>query len=239
MIDPTDLRKAALSAFVAGTVHMICSSLHLVLSTIALGQEPWLAEFTLVPTVVISLPGLVLLFLLYRTGVKLGISSRLRGLAFVLVFVEGAEAVNSVRIDWIQGLHLHAANRMTDLGLAHFYQSGGYSGVLDAIEICSILAGVLFLFALSRQTGPPQTENAGKLHLVRKAAMVTLCARSLRLLLIVLFAVSVYSLRSHGLMRQSSTSPSSLLMRIVFALPGLLAAWIVYRSAAPPASTSS
>jgi hypothetical protein len=213
---PMDLRNTALIAGAAMAISTLWSFGNLFLSAMTTGRDPLVFSLGLVPLFLLGVPLPVFLLLLYRAGVLLTVSSKLRSVALVLAVIRCVDFVVSGMSDWLHGIHSN--------------QSPVHAALSDAIDLTAMFTFILFLFALSRQSGAAEESPAVGSGKVKNAAMVAVCARGLDLIMVVGVGVMMYPMEKRLHLNSGFTSPQAIARNALFALPGVIAPLIVYVS---------
>ena len=171
----------------------------------------------------------VFLLILSRTGIVPAISANLRKLTLVLVMIEAVRIGVFVLTRWRRSTPTHAHWPGDSLWL-RFYQSTAWSLISDTVVLASMIAALLFLLALSRETGPARGQEPDSSRLVRRAAISTVVVRAITLLMVIGGGAMMYEFQRRGLARANITSASGIVRNALFEIPGLIAPWIVYVS---------
>ncbi len=204
-----DLRKMALIAGVAMAVAALWSFGQLVMMAVVRGgmSLPQSAAVAL-SFLLLEAPLPVFLLIFSRSGITPSVSRRLRNRVLVLALISGLDLVFTGLREW------------RGRGSGSLIESA----VSGAITLLSIVAFMLFLIALSRQTGGGRDFEEGRRRLVRTAALIAAGSRAGFLLMEFAAQVWIYSMH----LAHNVTSVQGMLRTALFALPGLAAPLIVY-----------
>jgi hypothetical protein len=163
-----------------------------------------------------------LLLMLYRSGAEPVLSSNFRNLAFALALIRGLRLAVFAWTTWSQGLHPNAG-----ISAGGFYLSSSNVIISDTLELASIAGFILFLVALSRQTGVAESRNFRGLELVKKLALVAAAVGTMSLVAVIVAGVWMHSMQQRGIVH-SSTTVASIARGALFSLPALIAPLMIY-----------
>jgi len=211
----TDFRKTALIAGIA----IAASALWSFFRQLLIGPHGSTSHFVLILLLELPLP--VFLVLLYRAGTTPVLSRNLKLVAAALAAIRGAAVLFAVR-DVLRAVILpiasHAALPAWNPSLL----------ISDAAGVVSGLAFLFFLVALARQRGPSRIAGKRASRQVRNAALIAIFARALLIIILLIsFQVYTHEVRTYGQAGMAAPSVLSELRSMLFALPGLIAPWII------------
>jgi len=169
----------------------------------------------------------ILLLLLYRTRVTPAISKNLRLLAKLLIVIRAASLSFAVWDVWHTGIQPLPKYSVLPASLASsFYVGPPGQWISDVVSLVSRVAFLLFFIALARQAPIASNTDPVAMRRVRKAALAAVIAGALFMVLdYVSYQVYAHALRTYG-HKEASILPT--LRQLLFALPALIAPWIIY-----------
>jgi hypothetical protein len=234
----TDFRKTALIAAIAMATSAVWSALKLPLIASVNSYSDLIGWIVISAfTLLLDLPLPILLLLLYRTSVTPAISKKARLLVTLLIVVPAARLSFAAWDVWHTGIQPPPKHFALPAGIVSaFYLSPAGQLISDFISLVSRAAFILFLVALARQLSIPSNTDAVAMGRVRKAALIAVLAGAASIFLtFVSYLVYAHAARAY-LHKEADILPT--LRNLLFAVPALIARWIIYAGVRANSQTS-